>query len=451
MKGFFTYATFCLFFLNAIPATADDLVNAQATPSNDEAQQLPEYVKYLGGYLGYDVTKDPATNAPVVPTLLNITDEQNIQTNLFKTLLGAIPVNAISDAFKLFVPANTTGMNSVNSYANTTFSGYGGSSSQPGSISAMETIDQQTFQSDPINQAILNILGTPDHSYCNNSASATNTPAQNQKCTLLYQNKVLKNVVGDLPANTDGDSAFFSFKYNQPLLTELNSNALTGPLLYSTDNNQGADTNKSGNPGLTAQNQIQAAGNFIRFASASVLPVPMPKANDYFEVYIDAYKQLPSTATADDIDKQMQAQNTLNTYFANLRVYAAQTSVGLSNLYYIMSKRIPQNLGENNPSSEALSEFNMATWRIKPADPTNPDAKNTEWITRINKASPATVQKEIAILLAEMNYQLYLSRQQEERILLTNTMMLMQNMKTSQPNVFTKSVGGTGGAPSPDE
>jgi len=35
----------------------------------------------------------------------------------------------------------------------------------------------------------------------------------------------------------------------------------------------------------------------------------------------------------------------------------------------------------------------------------------------------------MAILLAEMNYQLYLSRQQEERTLLTLSMLLMQNLK----------------------
>jgi len=37
-------------------------------------------------------------------------------------------------------------------------------------------------------------------------------------------------------------------------------------------------------------------------------------------------------------------------------------------------------------------------------------------------------------LLAEINYQLYLNRQQEERLLLTQTMLLIQNSRTNQPN-----------------
>lgn len=46
---------------------------------------------------------------------------------------------------------------------------------------------------------------------------------------------------------------------------------------------------------------------------------------------------------------------------------------------------------------------------------------------------PATVQKEIAVLLAEINYQMYLDRQIQERILLTNSIMLLQNLKAAQP------------------
>ena len=129
----------------------------------------------------------------------------------------------------------------------------------------------------------------------------------------------------------------------------------------------------------------------------------------------------------------MQAQGTLTSYFAKLRTYAAQSSVGYSNLYYILSKRMPQTTppGSNSgtPTSQALNEFTMASWRLY----TPGGSANTNWLSQINQASPATVQKEMVTLLAEINYQMYLTRQQEERLLLTNTMLLLLSSRSSQP------------------
>ena len=131
--------------------------------------------------------------------------------------------------------------------------------------------------------------------------------------------------------------------------------------------------------------------------------------------------------------EQANAQKTLTSYFTNLRIFAAQSSVGVSNLYYILSRRMPQNTGsEATPAvtSQAISEFNMASKRLL-----NPDMSvNNQWLSKLDEASPATVQKEIAALLAEMNYQMYLDRQIQERILLTNSIMLIQNTKASQPS-----------------
>jgi intracellular multiplication protein IcmX len=74
----------------------------------------------------------------------------------------------------------------------------------------------------------------------------------------------------------------------------------------------------------------------------------------------------------------------------------------------------------------------MATWRLY-----NPSSSSTgsttQWVDQINTASSATVQKEIAVLLSEINYQMYLTRQQEERLLLTNSLQLIQSMIASKP------------------
>ena len=127
----------------------------------------------------------------------------------------------------------------------------------------------------------------------------------------------------------------------------------------------------------------------------------------------------------------------LDKYFASVREYAAKSSVAVGNLYYILSKRIPQTPSQNEPSanatSQALSEMSMATRRMY--DPEAVSAEKPQWLAQINTASPATVQKEMAILLAEINYQLYLNRQQEERLLLTNSLLLIQSLKQGMPNL----------------
>ncbi|MCA0402943.1 MAG: type IV secretion protein IcmX, partial [Proteobacteria bacterium] len=212
-----------------------------------------------------------------------------------------------------------------------------------------------------------------------------------------------------------------------PLMYTTTSNTANNPSsFFSSPIIGGNDDNK--NQGLTAQSQAQQAANFVRYVTSAVMPMQKPNRTAYDNLYIKAsnpsgnYSQL----------EQQQAAATLSYYLNNLRVYTAQSSVAISNLYYILSKRMPQNAtssGNNQPTSQALSEFSMATWRLY-----NPNNGNNQWLAQIDKASPTTVGKEIAALLAEMNYQLYLNRQIQERILLTNSIMILQNAQANQPN-----------------
>jgi intracellular multiplication protein IcmX len=261
-------------------------------------------------------------------------------------------------------------------------------------------------------------------------------------CNLIYQNLVMQNVIGNLPPALPNQSSlppFYSYKYNQPLISQLNSNSLIAPLLMDTSASQSGQDS-----GLKAQSQAQQALNFIRYASAQVTPPSLPKLTAYTELWNQAKAQ-PGSQGYNEV-QQKQAAATLSSYFNNLRVYAAQTSVGVSNLYYILSKRLPQNMSgdQNNPNvtSQALNEFNMATRRLfDPTASNTPGQPNQQWIKQINDASPATVQKEIAVLLAEINYQMYLDRQIQERILLTNSIMLLQNLKAAQPTADFSSQG----------
>lgn len=392
-----------------------------------DATDTNALIANLGAYLGFDIVttiqKDPYS------ALLDSTGSTLAQQSALLTLFGAIPVNAISDELSAFVPSSVSSASSLNSMSNYTFesANYNSPSSSSGSITVNALIDQQDYQNDPINQAVLNILGTPDYSFCmNNDGSAWLTD-----CKYLYNLSILNNTIGTIPEPGN----FFNYSYNQNIIPQLNSNTLIAPLLYtntakqssgsSTDN---ASTSRDTTTGLTASNQMQEAANFIRYATLGVNPLTLPSFQEYNATYLTATSIDPTTTLAD----KTSAQNALSSYITNLRSYAAQASVPISNLYYIFSKRMPQQSGTNSTSqtSQALSEFQMATRRIYSAN----SQQGTQWIDQINTASPATVEKEIAILLSEINYQLYLNRQQEERQLLTSSLMLLLAAREQAPD-----------------
>ena len=444
MKLVSRFALINLFCLTALPAVADDINTQYNQQTSNNTQTISQYLQYLGGYLGYDLTQSPtANNQTISQQLLAMAATQLAQSYMYNTFFGAIPVNSATQALSQFVPTSVPGATLINQLANTTFTyqNFSSPSNGGGTVTVSKLIDQETYQQDPVSQAVLNILSTPDYTYC----MYFDLSAWNPSCKLIFQNMVIANVVGFVPTIDQ----FYTYQYNQELIGQLNSNSLMGPLLYSnesTGQNTGSPTPSASNPGLQAQTQIEEAANFIRYASGAVVPGTLPSLQAYTNLYNTAFPPGKTTLTQ---AQQVQAQTTLLTYFANLRIYAAQSSVGIGNLYYILSKRLPQKLGTNTDnstiqSSQALSEFRMASWRLF-----NPDlSPNKQWINQINNASSATVQKEIATLLAEINYQMYLERQIQERLLLTNSIMLIQNTKSGQPNADFGANSNTGGGSS---
>ncbi|CZG71952.1 type IVB secretion system protein IcmX [Legionella pneumophila serogroup 1] len=441
---------FCFTTLSVFAQPTD--TSGQQTSTN--TSNLVTYLTNLGKYLGYDITQSNKAPNPPYSQLFNSNVAQLIQNYAYNTFLGAIPVNSMSQSFMNFVTQNVQGSSLINNLANNTFKYQNfntPSSGLNGTVTANSLIDQSTanaqaptpsgifsdpqtttagtYLKDPVSQAVFNILGTPDYSFCMDNEQKSWLP----NCNLMYQNLVMQNVIGTLPpAQTSGSTpAFYTYNYNQSLIGQLNGNSLIAPLLLDTNPAPLQQLSSSG--GLKATSQAQQALNFIRYASAQVTPPSLPKLSAYSELWNQATAKQGS-AGYDEV-QQKQAAATLSGYFNNLRVYAAQTSVGVSNLYYILSKRLPQNMSgdqsNQNLTSQALNEFNMATRRL--FDPANSQDPKKQWINQINDASPATVQKEIAVLLAEINYQMYLDRQIQERILLTNSIMLLQNLKAAQP------------------
>lgn len=407
-------------------------------PTDEPMSRLATYLLNLGQYLGYNIQISPtdpnnsSSVASVSQTMLSLAKMQSVENYLINTFLGAFPINTAGQNQLLFVPSTAPGgYANINAYANYTFTNPTAyNSTSPEQISVSSLIDQPTYQADPVSQAVLNTLGTPDYSYClTNDGTAVATCSY--PTTVFNQDQVMANVIGNIPDT----QTYFSYSYNQPVLAQLNVNTLMGPLMYSSTNSNSSSTSSGSgnatnqNQGLVATNPAQQAANFIRYATGAVAPVSLPNRNEYDTLYTKALNQGNAYTALD----QQQAQASLTAYLANLRIFAAQTSVGVSNLYYILAKRMPQNqtaTSSGQQTSQALSEFTMATWRLY-----NPDqSTNTQWLTQINQASAATVQKEIAGLLAEINYQLYLTRVQQERLLLTNSILLLQNARSAQPS-----------------
>lgn len=412
---------FSLVFSSITIADDGESTTATGQGTGDASSKLTEYFMYFGQYIGYDFTQQPPSILPV--TLFNATAEQNLLSSLVSTFFSALPVNAIQADYKSFVPDGTADA-SLNSFANTTFSNYSTPStgSSSGTVSANLLIDQQAYQNDPVSQSLLNILSTPSR-----TNDATCVTCIGTGCNPLCQTSVVNNVIGPLPQATD----FYTTTYNASIIGQLNANSLIAPLLYSTTSNT-STTQSSGasgqsqtstNNGLQAQNQLDLAANFIRYVISSTNPLSLPTYDDYASAYTAA---MEVDSSGNPTTQALDQKAVIASYLSSLRTYAAQSSVGISNLYAMLSRRIPQSTGsETAPTSEALNEYRMATWRITPSSST--DSSKAQWIEQLNTATPAAVQKEMAILLAEINYQLYLNRQEQERLILTSTMILLQS------------------------
>ena len=169
----------------------------------------------------------------------------------------------------------------------------------------------------------------------------------------------------------------------------LNLDALLGPLAYrmvTGDAGSFFSSSKS-----SEQSQSSAAAGFIKFASALADPL----------------------AVAPFLPKEPEKAAR---YLAGLRTYAAQMSVGLSNLHQMLARRV--RTGAENPRSQLELEHQMAVRRL-----------GGEWHTQMEQASPLTVSRETLYILAEMNYMLYQHKVQQERLLATISMLQLQSMR----------------------
>jgi intracellular multiplication protein IcmX len=420
----------CLFILFLCGAVRADTTD---TPMLDNTEDIKTYLYNWGLYTGYDISGNtsPTPPNPAKNTLLSDPATQNtLAKYVMFGLYAALPVQLFSTSSSgkaaiasVFVPSSSL-YKTLNDWANYTFPSYSTPDGTAPSVSSL--IDQESYQIDPVNQALLNLLATPDSTYCKSYDGTTWTPASGKDCTLLYGNQVVANAMGTLP----GPDAYYSYDYQAHFLNELNANSLIAPLEYSTEEN---DNKSDEEIGLVGKNQVEYAANYVRYVSGLIQPIPTIKRSEYDSLLSKAY-QSPAGSTETDAERTARedALASLNSYIAKTRIYAARNSVAISNLYALLAKRLVQkDLGN---TSQAVKEMQMATWRQY--DPSKPEEE--QWIQKINTASPATLLKEIALELSDINQQLYLNRQQDERILLTNTLLLLTNLTNFPPGTSTE-------------
>lgn len=206
------------------------------------------------------------------------------------------------------------------------------------------------------------------------------------------------------------------------VIPSLDASTLVNPITYkdSSSNTENILPFHS-KLGLYGRTELSAADNFIRYLSGDLLPNIMTTSAEYNQYYNIA-------TNAKCYQFRLDAAMKIKAYRTMLRIYAAQASVGNSNLYHIMQRRRATTVPgtTETKTSQLEQEYKMATYRIFNATSTATN-KKTDWQERLETASSASIQKQMALLLAEINYQLYLNRQEQERILLTLSAMQLAN------------------------
>lgn len=426
------------FFNIAQAQDATYTADTSSSTSSDALVTLTKHLDNLGGYFGFIIANSPPnlqdTQSTYNSSLLNLQQTQTNQTNLISQLFSSTVINSTFNTFFSGSPYQT-----LNSLSNTAFT------QNNFTISKIDYTSGLSSPLNPVNQLLLNILSvTPDEFCYTQQPSNSAFYNWNSNCTFPYTSSfyiahelgididasylvpagtgstynglsTLSNNISAsnlYPVNSSGQS---SQNPNIGLLNQIDASLLTSPLIYTKDSGSTSQT------GLIPSNQLQAAQSVARFLSGTTHPKIMASSSNLAAV-------MDNIRSATDIKTQLMNFRSFGNYLLDLRTYSARASVALNNIYNILGKRLPsQSDASTASSSQALNEFTMATYRLY-TPPNSGDGSSqttTNWQNMINNASPATVQKETVILLAEINYQLYLMRQQQEQLLLTQSVALM--------------------------
>lgn len=403
-----------LLCLNMHVANADEPCKTQM----ECLHKLTEYLSNLTGNLGYKPETPPATIEDKMPNYESLA--KNEQSNIALYLGAIIPPifsSTATSATKFnIIPDNTESATFINKNSASILLAADDNGKNVAKMQMVGKIAASPPQPDPMTQSLLTMLSTQPSqcAYASNTGASKCKEPELNAADLQKQNANLPESLVNFYNNDSNDNS-------QMVATVLNSNSLITPFivtdgaampLQKPDNSLGGD--KPPSIDVTAQQ----ASTFIQYVAGTMIPLDLPSPS------------LLTLYSPKDTDTYPAFKVVLDNYILQVRTYIARLSVGLGNLYSILAKRMPQKDANGVQSSEALMEYKMATWRLfEAANEKNPQ----KWLDSINKASPASVQKEMTVLLAEINYQLYLSRQQQERLLLNNSILLLATLSSTAP------------------
>lgn len=354
-----------------------------------EIKTLIKYFKNRATYDAIDVTKDfeeafgePAPKSPDIQEIKDVGKFILFNTLYMNPLLGEV--------FRNFTSPSTSGV-----------------AAKVGIDATYPNTSQ--FAPTPTAQIVLNNLNT--------SIDEKNCYSGN----CVSQLQLIENIVGQSYLYQGLGNATPNYGTSPNLVNQLNYDSLVAPLQYKT--NSGAGDNSFGSPfgggsqntGLNAANEIDNANNFIRYASGSLNPKLLPT--------IEAFRKEIATLQNKNADEDAKsaAKATVLKFIAQLRTYAARSSIGTGNLNNILARRMPN---QANNKSQLQAEYEMASRRLFNAA----DGKNT-WHDNIEKAQTITLLREMNYTLAEINYQLYLNRRIQELSLAAISMIQLQSLE----------------------
>jgi hypothetical protein len=289
---------------------------------------------------------------------------------------------------------------------------------------------------------------TPDASY-------------NQYLGQLMGSLVNPNLAGAVPATIKVDYTIGSNKFTYNSLDSFTSQDLNRMLTTTSPSLN--TTAMSAIPGPLAITPQQLALMNLPYSQSGVTPTVSAASIDFntlllpleysdsssiqnamnFIQYASGLAQLPQTIdlsklSPTDLKTVFQNNADFQQFIVGQRIISASQSVGLSNLYYLLAERIPQNNSNSNnnnsnngvktPSLSSPLKFEnyLATRRF-----TDPN-----WIKGIQKiATPAELQRQNIYLLRDMLYVEYQRQMVDERLLAAISLMEINSNGMQQINL----------------
>jgi intracellular multiplication protein IcmX len=375
-----------------------------ATAASQDTDKLERYIQNIGSYYGINVENDEYPDQVKrtdifeneTTTWLDLAKKARASLiGLMPEIIDYLPAQPTSSRFA-GIRSSEPAQRKTNTFLPTS------NTAAPLSINSL--LDKDPTQDNPTSQAIANIIIPPYVS--------------KKQCINCKTADGLLTTTGSLSRPSDEDYVVKSItNRNLAEIAQLNMNSLLDPVVYSISRDEsgtGSPSSRKSNPlagALSPESEEAIAANFVRYVTNQVKNIDYPKKFEFNTAYSKAIDAINDKTPSPEATQ-------LANYIANLRSYAAQASVGISNFNYLLAKR---KLNGDSGVSQAAIEAEMATKELF----------NDQWYTDMEQSSDSVVQRQMLYMLAKMNYQLYLNRLMYERILATLSVLQLQDLEQS--------------------